>query len=133
MPSAAEVTVATVVSPTAVPIPPVQAALAVAASRELAAGPVRATTRAAAGSAPTVHPRVTQLARPVVQPVSTIMTITVASSGSIVDRAFVAAAAVATIAMAIDSSLELGRKPMGLAATFEVAADPWAYSRHLAS
>ena len=132
MPSVAEVTVAIAVSPTAVPIPPVQAALAVAASRELAAGPVRATTRAAASSVLTVHPWVTQLARPVVQPVSTIMTITVASSGSIVDRAFTAAA-VATIAMAIDSSLELGRKPMGLAATFEVAADPWAYSRHWAS
>ena len=132
MASVAEVTVTTEVSPMAVPIPPVQAALAVAASRELAAGPVWATTRAAAGSVPTVHPWVTQLARPVVQPVSTIMTITVASSGSIVDRAFTAAA-VATIAMAIDSSLELGRKPMGLAATFEVAADPWAYSRHWAS
>ena len=53
--------------------------------------------------------------------------------GAIVDRASTAAVAVATTATAIDSSLELGRKPMGLAVAFEVAAGPWAYSRHRAS
>ena len=133
MPSVTEVTVAAVVSLMAVPIPPVQAALAFAASRELAAGPVRATTRATAGSAPIMHLWIAQLAMPVVQPVSTATTITVASLGTIVDRASTATAAVATTATAIDSSLELGRKPMGLAAAFEVAAGPWAYSRHWAS
>ena len=66
MPSVTEVTVAAVASLMAVPIPPVQAALAFAASRELAAGPVRATTRATAGSAPIMHLWVVQLAMPVV-------------------------------------------------------------------
>ena len=131
MPSVTEVTVTAVASLMAEPIPLVQAALAFAASRELAAGPVRATTRATAGSVPIMHPWVAQLAMPVVQPVSTATTITVASSGAIVDRA--STAAVATTATAIDSSLELGRKPMGLAVAFEVAAGPWAYSRHRAS
>ena len=131
MPSVAEVPVAAVASLMAVPIPPVQVALAFAASWELAAGPVRATTRVTAGSAPTMHPWVAQLAMPVVRPVSTATTITVASLGAIVDRA--STAAVATTATAIDSSLELGRKPMGLAVAFEVAAGPWAYSRHRAS
>ena len=133
MPSVAEVTVAAVASLMAVPVPPVQVALAFAASWELAAGPVRATTRATAGSVPIMHPWVAQLAMPVVQPVSTATTITVASLGAIVDRASTAAVAVATTATAIDSSLELGRKPMGLAVAFEVAAGPWAYSRHRAS
>ena len=78
MPSVTEVTVTAVASLMAEPIPLVQAALAFAASRELAAGPVRATTRATAGSVPIMHPWVAQLAMPVVQPVSTATTITVA-------------------------------------------------------
>ena len=148
---------AAVVSPAAVAIPPAQVApassivaagsvhyslrplaasqtvLAAAASRELAAEPLMATE--AAGIAPTgMRPWVVQLAMPVVQPVSTA-TITVASSVTIVNRASIAAAAVAATATAIDSSLELDRKSMELAAS-EVAAavSPWAYSwKHWAS